>query len=684
MATIDASRLIEMGLSEGDAKFVAEGVCAAVEQNSDPSSCWRHITSEILTPAMGFGVHELAAEAVFEGWEEDARGPRPLWAPDLESIGHTNIGRLISELGLSDYRELHRWSVENRGDFWRRSVEALGIRFQQSPKEIMDFASGVEAPAWLVGARMNIVESCFRREDDAPAIVSGSPEGGLRRMSYGELRSLTNRVANGLAAMGFGPGDPIAVNMPMTTESAAIYLGIVQAGCVVVSIADSFAPPEIELRLKIGAAKGVFTTDLVIRGGKQLPMYGKVVGALAPPAIVLPAEGDVAVELRDDDLSWSAFLSDDESATVHVGDPHDAINILFSSGTTGEPKAIPWDHTTAIKSAVDAYYHHDLQPGNVVAWPTNLGWMMGPWLIFAPLLNRGTIALFEDAPLDRPFGQFIQDARVNMLGLVPSIVRRWRETRCMEGLDWSAIRAFSSTGECSNPTDYFYLMYLAGYRPIIEYCGGTEIGGGYISSTMVQPNAPSTFTTPQLGLDFVILDEDGQEADEGELFIIPPSMGLSRRLLNRDHHEVYFSDTPKGPHGEILRRHGDQFRRLTGGYYRGLGRADDTMNLGGVKISSGETEHALEDIEGIKETAAIAATPSGGGPDRLVIYAVPLEGASVTIETLKPAMQKAIRERLNPLFRIHEVVLIDALPRTASQKVMRRELRKQFMEAEAG
>src|SRR5688572_22989055 len=185
-----------------------------------------------------------------------------------------------------------------------------------------------------------------------------------------------------------------------------------------------------------------------------------------------------------------------------------ACNILFSSGTTATPKAIPWNHTTPIKAAADAYLHHDIRPGDVLAWPTNLGWMMGPWLIYAALVNRAAIALYSGAPSGADFGDFVEKTGVTMLGVIPSLVRAWRESRCMEGRDWSRIRCFSSTGECSNADDMRYLMSLAGNKPVIEYCGGTEIGGGYITGTMIHPAAPATFTTPALGLDFEILDDD--------------------------------------------------------------------------------------------------------------------------------------------------------------------------------
>jgi len=257
-------------------------------------------------------------------------------------------------------------------------------------------------------------------------------------------------------------------------------------------------------------------------------------------------------------------------------------------------------------------------------------------------------------------------------------VRQWRASECMKGLDWSRIRAFSSTGECSNTEDMHYLMSLAGYRPIIEYCGGTEIGGGYITSTVIQPNAPSTFSGPAMGGDFVILDEAGVSADNGELFLVPPAMGLSSALLNADHNAVYYDGTPPGPQGEQLRRHGDQMERLPGGYYRALGRADDTMNLGGIKVSSAEIERVLGKLPGVNDVAAIAAAPPGGGPSLLIIYAVVDPAVDHSPEVWLTAMQQAIRTDLNPLFRVAEARIVGQLPRTASNKVMRRQLRAEY------
>jgi acetyl-CoA synthetase len=585
------------------------------------------------------------------------------------------------------YAQYHRFSVEQPESYWSQMLARLRIHASAAPSQIVDLSRGAEHARWLVGMKLNIARSCFDgRDRNRTAVVFQREGGAIERRSVGQLENEASYIAAALSAAGLGPGDAIAIDMPMGYESVAIYLAVVMLGASVVSIADSFAPAEIATRLRIADARAIFTQDVIVRGGKRLPLYQRVCDAAAPLAIVLAAEGELSVDLRDGDLDWCSFLARAEASKRReryaLRDVEDATNILFSSGTTGEPKAIAWTHATPIKAAADAWGHHDVRAGDVVAWPTNLGWMMGPWLIYASLLNDATIALFEGSPVGRSFGQFVEQAGVTMLGVVPSLVKSWRASDCMAGLDWSGIRCFSSTGEASNASDMHWLMSRAGYKPVVEYCGGTEIGGGYICGSNVQPQAPSAFSTPALGCDFVIFDEAGEPCENGELALVPPMLGSSNRLLNRDHHEVYFAGMPRGPAGQLLRHHGDQVERLGGGYYRAQGRVDDTMNLGGIKTSSASIERVCNQLDGVRECAAIAVSPAGGGPSELVLYLVAEERAEDSVAPLpEQAMvdaQRRIAKELNPLFKVRDVVVVDALPRTASNKVMRRVLRQRY------
>ena len=298
---------------------------------------------------------------------------------------------------------------------------------------------------------------------------------------------------------------------------------------------------------------------------------------------------------------------------------------------------------------------------------------MGPWLVFAALINKASIALYYGAPMGKDFGSFVQNANITMLGVVPSIVRNWKNTKAMENFDWNTIKCFSSTGEVSNPDEMEYLMQLANNKPVIEYCGGTEIGGGYLASTMVQPNIASTFSTQTLGSEFILMNEDEQLCKKGEMFLIPPIMGLSNMLLNQDHHQVYFEGTPKYK-GQTLRRHGDEIEQLENGYYRMHGRVDDAMNLGGIKVSSIQIEEVINQLDFIKESAAIAVAPKGGGPSELVIFYVESNDFPKDEDRLKKS-KLIIKEKLNPLFKVTNLVKTNVLPRTASGKVMRRRLR---------
>ncbi len=597
------------------------------------------------------------------------------WTPSNETIENSNIYKMMQKNGFENYQKFWKWSVDEKSEFWSQTVENLSIKLQKNYTSIVDISMGVEHAQWLKNAKLNIIDSCFQNDLDATAIVFQEESGNIQRISQKELQKLVNQIANGLIKLDIKKGDFIAIDMAMTVEAVAIYLAGIKAGNPVITIADSFTSNEIDIRLKITNPKIIFTQDVLLRAGKTLPLYQKVIEANAPKAIIIKV-GNEGVSLRKNDLYFNDFIVDNDHFESVVQNPNDMITVLFSSGTTGEPKAIPWTHTTPIKSASDGYYHQNIQKNDVVCWPTNLGWMMGPWLVFATLINKGTIALYYGAPIGNEFGEFVQKAKVNMLGVIPSFVKQWKNSKCMEGLDWNAIKCFSSTGEVSNPQEMEYLMQLANNKPVIEYCGGTEIGGGYITSSVVQDNFASVFSTQALGGEFILLNKDNHQTKKGEMFLIPPIMGLSNTLLKRDHFEVYYKGIPKFK-GKILRRHGDQLEQLDNNYYRAQGRVDDAMNLGGIKVSSIQIEEVVNQLDFVKESAAIAISPSGGGPNNLVIYFVESK-SDFDHEERFIQVGKIIKTKLNPLFKVSNLILIDKLPRTVSGKVMRKNLRSGY------
>eukprot|EP00884_Botryococcus_braunii_P002914 jgi/Botrbrau1/12623/Bobra.0169s0150.1 len=704
-ATVSVAELEDQGVSKERAAAISKSFAALICTTSFAPEAWRKISKHVLQPDDPFPAHQLLFRKVYRDWDSEKLGPPPVWIPTPQGMADTNLACFMQSFqGPPEWRRersgdpardlhlLHRISYEFPEHFWPPMMEQLRVRFRIPPTRVLEDASNPDEARWLPGARMNIAESALSvRDPDPPALLWAEENSPcqVHSLSLGRLRDMCYRTAAALRAAGFSPGDAIAINMPMTVEACVAYFGIVLAGCTVVSIADSFAPSEISSRLRIVNAKAIVTQDVIIRGGKQHPLYKRVVEAQAPMAIVIPCltGGPLQEPLRPGDFSWDDFLAqvpELASFEPHVADPYEVTNILFSSGTTGEPKAIPWTHVTPIRG--------------VFAWPTNLGWMMGPFLLYGALLNGAAIALYQGSPLEKGFGEFLGAARVTSLGLVPSIVKAWRASGCMQGLDWGAVRSIGSTGEASAPRG-LPLAVCQGQatNQFWSIAGVPKFGGGFLGGSLLQPNCCSTFSLPTLGdptSSFPIAVAGGvdggggrHEAEPhgdvrealGELALAPPILGGSQRLLNRDHYKVYYEGMPQEEGtGRQLRRHGDEMQRLPNGYYVALGRVDDTMNLGGIKVSSVELERVCQKwVEEVREVAAVGVPSPGGGPDRLVLFVVPT-GPEADPLKLRASCQQAIRAHLNPLFKVDQVLLRDSLPRTASNKVMRRLLRDEL------
>ncbi|CAM8982222.1 unnamed protein product [Rhodiola kirilowii] len=686
-------------------KFCAQLAKIVSECGTGGVDTWMRISDRILTPELPFAVHQM----MYYGCYKDFGHDPPVWLPDRKNAEETNVGQLLQRRGsellgagfkdlVSSFSDFHEFSVSNQEVFWKTILEEMCISFSVPPRHIL-----VESPLhpggqWLPGAFVNPAKNCLTlnpKRDLNDVVVIWRDEGNddlpVNRMTLREFREDVWLVAYALGTLGLEKGSAIAIDMPMHVRSVIIYLAIILAGYVVVSIADSFSAPEIATRLRISKAKAIFAQDCIMRGIKSHPLYSKVVEAQSPTAIVIPATGtDLCMKMRDGDINWHDFLSRVErlrGLEFRASEqPVDSFsNILFSSGTTGEPKAIPWTYLTPFKAAVDGWCHMDIRKGDVVAWPTNLGWMMGPWLVYASLINGASMALYNGAPLGSGFVKFVQDAKVTMLGVIPSIVRTWKSSNCTAGFDWSSIRCFASTGEASNVDEYLWLSGRANYKPIIECCGGTEIGGGFVCGSLLQPQSLAAFSTPAVGCSLFILGADGSPIPQdkpsiGELALGPIMFGASSTLLNADNYEVYFEGMPTW-NGKVLRRHGDVFERTPKGYYRAHGRADDTMNLGGIKVGSIEIERICNAVDNrILESAAIGVPPSGGGPEQLVIAVVFTNSKDKNphLNQLKNSFNAALQTKLNPLFKVSKVVALSALPRTATNKVMRRVLRQQL------
>ncbi|XP_065005682.1 probable CoA ligase CCL12 isoform X1 [Musa acuminata AAA Group] len=712
---IGVKDVVAAGLKADEAVAFHEGLRRLVGEEpreGAEAEVWRAVAeSGLLLPAHPHPLHQLVYYSVYATWDQSARGPPPYWFPSPINSKHTNLWKLMEHHGpkllgssyhdpLMSFSLFQKFSAHRPEVYWSAVIKELSVVFHEAPKSVLDTSENSKnGGAWFPGAVLNIAECCLlpmesqKRTDESVAILwrnEGSDDSSINYLSLKELRNQVMLVARAIDKI-FMKGDAIAIDMPMTCTAVIIYLAIILAGCVVVSIADSFAANEIAKRMEVAKAKGIFTQDFILRGDKKIPLYSRVIKGTSCVVIVVPAHGnDVGVQLRSHDLSWKDFISSAGSLPSRHNYPpvyqsaDSVTNILFSSGTTGEPKAIPWTQISPIRCAADSWAHIDIQAGDICCWPTNLGWVMGPIILYSCFLNGATLALYHGSPLGRGFGKFVQDASVTMLGTVPSLVKYWKSSKCMEELDWTKIRIFGSTGEASDIDDDLWLSSRASYRPIIECCGGTELASSYIQGSLLQPQAFATFSTPSMSTGFIIFDEQGipypdDQPCVGEVGLFPLYMGSTDRLLNANHKKVYFDGMPTYK-GMNLRRHGDIIQRTVGNYYIVHGRVDDTMNLGGIKTSSVEIERVCNRAdENVLETAAVTITSNTGGPERLVVLVVPKnQSAKCDPEFLRTKFQKAIQNYLNPLFKVSFVKIVPEFPRTASNKLLRRVLRDQL------
>ncbi|XP_010497106.1 PREDICTED: probable acyl-activating enzyme 17, peroxisomal [Camelina sativa] len=330
LESITKSNIEALGISGDVSEKLLKDLHEILRCSATPVETWVQVSRRILHPDLPFSFHQM----LYYGCYKDFGPDPPAWIPDPKVASSTNVGKLLKRRGkvllgddyknpVSSFSTFQEFSVSHPEVYWKIVLDELNIVFSVAPKCILEKdTSGVNPGGnWLPGAYLNPARNClthgFKRRLDDVVIRwrdEGSDDLPVNTMTLLELRSHVWLVAHALSALDLEDESAIAVDMPMNVESVIIYLAIVLAGHVVVSIADSFSPREISTRLKISKAKAIFTQDVIIRGDKSIPLYRRVVDAEAPLAIVVPARGsNYRTQLREKDLSWNKFLGNARS-----------------------------------------------------------------------------------------------------------------------------------------------------------------------------------------------------------------------------------------------------------------------------------------------------------------------------------------------------------------------------------
>ncbi len=613
-----------------------------------------------------------------------------VWRPDAATIAGANLTAFMNHLGVADHEELVRRSNDEPAWFHDALIDFIDFRFYQPYAEVIDESGGLPWVKWCVGGTTNVALNCLDRWLEAgqggkTAIDWEGEDGSTLSWTYDQLQAETCRLAGGLRGLGLGPGDVIGVYLPNIPQAAVALLAITKIGAIALPLFSGFAAEAVADRLAYGEAKAVITVDGAPRRGRVAGAKSVIdTAAAAVPSlrhVIVFSHHQASHDWVDGRDHWWADLvaGQPDTAPTQEMDAEAPMMLVFTSGTTGKPKGVVHSHCGfPIKIALDVGIYMDFKPSDRFLWMSDMGWLVGPILVYGALLLGGTVVLVEGAP-DFPqpdrFWRLIDRHRVSFLGVAPTLVRAMMANPAADPdrHDLSSLRIFTSTGEPWTPESWLWLFDRVGKGrlPLINYSGGTELGG-IVTSTVIHPMKPCSFVTAIPGTGADVVDRGGNgiaRGTVGELAMRRPSIGLTRGLWQDPERylDSYWRQIPD------MWVHGDFASIDDDGYWFIYGRSDDTLNVAGKRTGPAEIEALLLGTERIAEAAVIGAPDPIKGT-AIVAVCVPRDGSG-SPEELRDALSVAVVAGLGPPFRPKAILFCDDLPKTRNMKIMRRLVR---------
>lgn len=622
-----------------------------------------------------------------------------IWQPSADYIEAAHLTQFMHRYKLSDFNELWQRSTEDVAWFTEALLKYLDIQFYKPYTQVLDLTPGIAWPRWVVGGKMNIVHNLLDRYigtelEQQPALITEDESGNLATFTYGELWRKVNQAANALRSLGLGPGDVIGLYMPMTHEIVVAKLAIAKIGGIILPLFSGYGAGAITTRLVDTDAKAMFTADGYQRRGKTINMKSIAdTAAVQVPTLehmIVHNKANLAVEMVPGRDHWWHELVEKQpdEAETEITDAEQTLMVIYTSGTTGRPKGAVHTHAGfPIKATQDMAFGTDVHPGQRIYWITDMGWMMGPWLVFGSLLLGSTFFIYDGA-LDYPgpdrLWDMVERHRITTLGLSPTLIRvliPHGETP-HRSHDLSSIRIFASTGEPWNPDPWMWLFEKVGQgkRPIINYSGGTELSGGIVMGNPILPLKPTSFSAPCPGMAADVFDDNGQPVRNqvGELVIKAPWIGMTRGFWRdpKRYEETFWS------RWKDVWVHGDFAIVDKDDQWYILGRSDDTIKVAGKRLGPAEVESVLVSHAAVVEAAAIAVPDDIKG-SALVVFCVLAPSFSLSEEfrgQLKESLVSALGKPLAP----RQVLFVSDLPKTRNAKVMRRMIRSAYLGQDPG
>jgi acetoacetyl-CoA synthetase len=617
-----------------------------------------------------------------------AGAPEKLWEPPAELVERARLTEymrwLAAERGLdlADYDALWQWSVEDVEGFWASIWDFFEVQADGGYDRVL---ASREMPGaeWFAGARLNYAEHVFAgKEDGEPAILHASELRELDRLSWGELRARVAAIAAGLSELGVERGDRVVAYVPNIPEAIVAFLATASLGAVWSSCSPDFGPASVIDRFAQIEPKVLFAVDGYRYGGKDFDRRDTIAELQAAmPSLVrtvvlpyLDSDPDLA-PLRDA-TRWDDLLVAGEGAELgfeRVPFEH-PLWVLYSSGTTGLPKAIVQGQGgILLEHLKKLHLHVDAHPGDRLFWFTTTGWMMWNFLV-SGLLTRAAIVLYDGSP-GHPDMSVLWDlaarAGVTMFGTSASYI-----AACMKdgvepatGRNLTSLKAVGSTGSPLSPEGFDWIYeQLGGGTWLFSTSGGTDLCTAFVGGTPLLPVYRGELQARALGAAVEAWDEDGNSViDEvGELVVTEPMPSMPVCFWGDPdgtrYRASYFEQYPG------VWRHGDWIEITSRGTAVIYGRSDSTINRSGIRMGTSEIYRAVLGIDAIVD-ALVVDIPRPGTEGWMPLFVVLREGAALD-DDLRREIARRVRETCSPRHVPDEVFAIAEVPRTLSGKVL--------------